>query len=81
MMVTGGGGSSTSDLLSRKAEFEMRRAIRNSELEQLGGEGEKLKYKGTAITGPKIGGEGGQSMKTYILDQADMSAEEMKKVK
>jgi hypothetical protein len=81
MPVAGGRGSSPSDLLSKKAEFEMRRAIRNNELENLGGEGKKLKYKGTAISTPTIGGEGGQSISNYVLVQADMSAEDMKKVK
>ena len=62
----------------------MRRAVRSKELEHLHGKGEKLKYKGTGIVSPKIGGGSGSSgsgdsMSTYILDQSRLSSEDMKK--
>ena len=76
------GRMSPSQLISTKAEFEMRRAIRNRELENLGGEGEKLKYKGTTGISPSLtgggtsteGGGGGSdagtnAMGKYILKQ------------
>ena len=83
VLAVAGGGGSPSELLAQKAEFEMRRAIRNNELENIGGEGEKLKYKGTGIS-PSIGGEsggggGGNAMEHYILDQSRISADDMKK--
>ena len=72
----------------------MRRAIRNNELEDLGGEGKKLKYKGTTGLSPSLTGGGGGSnegggtggggttgadvMSKYILDQAQPSANDMK---
>ena len=67
----------------------MRRAIHNNELDNLAGEGEKLKYKGTNIS-PSISGGGGGGdgsggnsgpsvMEKYILDQANLSANDMKK--
>jgi hypothetical protein len=75
-------GMSSSELLSKKAEFEMRRAIHNKELENIGGEGERLKYKGTGIS-PTVGGDGGggdNAMSTYILKQSTPSAADMKKL-
>jgi hypothetical protein len=77
-------GMASSELLSKRAEFEMRRAIRNKELENIGGEGKQLKYKGTGIS-PTIGdgsdgGGGGEVMGTYILQQAKPSAADIKKI-
>lgn len=79
------GRMSPATLLFRKAEYEMRRAVRNRELVNLEGEGEKLKYKGTGIVSPRIGGDGGSggddSLGTYILDQSQLSSEDMKNLK
>ena len=51
-------GMSTSELLSKKAEFEMRRAVQSGELEHL--QGGKLKA-GTNVVSTSIGGSSGSS--------------------
>lgn len=79
-------GMSSSELLSKKAEFEMRRAIHNKELEEVAGMGEKLKYKGTTeggIASVQGGGrtsDGGVSdtMSHYILKESDLSVKDLK---
>ena len=69
---------STSELLQKKAEFEMRRAIHQRELEDIGGEGQKLKYKGTL----EMNSDGlGEAMGSYITHQAEPSAEDLKNLK
>jgi hypothetical protein len=77
-------GISSSELLSKKAEFEMRRAIHNKELENIGGEGKQLKYKGTGVSPTVAGGNdgvgGGDVMSTYILKQTNPSAADIKKI-
>ena len=93
-MMHSSGRMSPEQLMSSKAEYEMRRAIRNNELEDLGGEGKKLKYKGTTGLSPSLTGGGGGSnegggtggggttgadvISKYILDQAQPSANDMK---
>ena len=69
-------GMTSTELLSKKAEFEMRRAIRNRELEDIGGEGEKLTYKGTGEVG-----SADAAMGSYIVNQVKPSFEDMKKIK
>ncbi|KAL3899285.1 MAG: hypothetical protein SGARI_006495 [Bacillariaceae sp.] len=83
-------GMSTSELLSKKAEFEMRRAVQSGELEHL--QGEKLEYKGTNIVSTSLSsGSGGSSsigggeqpsgadvMGRYILKQAQPKAKDLK---
>jgi hypothetical protein len=74
-------GITTSTILSMRAEFEMRRAVHNKELEHLAGQ--KLEYKGTSIVSPTSaggdGGDGGDAMLSqYILKEAQPSAAGMK---
>ena len=79
-------GMTSSELLSKKAEFEMRRAIKNNELDHL--QGQKLEYKGTSIVSSGLGtssasgsdGDGPDAMSRYILEQAQPSAKDMKKL-
>ena len=85
-MVT---GMSSSQLLSQKAEFEMRRAVHSRELEDLAGKGEKLQYKGTTIVTSSTanpGSSGGgcnanEAMSRYILDQVKPSTDDLKNMK
>ena len=69
----------------------MRRSIRNRELEDIAGQGEKLKYKGTTPgtdgtaggggSGGQSGGGGGSAqsvMSKYILKESQLSADELK---
>ncbi|CAB9512396.1 expressed unknown protein [Seminavis robusta] len=81
-------GMSTSELLSKKAEFEMRRAVKNRELEHL--EGQTLQYRGTTIVSPSLSSNSGGSpsgsseksgatiMGQYILKQAQPSVKDLK---
>ena len=78
-------GSSTSNLLSTKAEFEMRRATLNKELELEHMHGKALEYKGTNITGSSVmsGGSGGadsldSAMGAYILIESQPSVTDLK---
>lgn len=79
-------GITTSELLSKRAEFSMRRAIHNKELEHLAGQ--KLVYKGTNIVSTSLSGSssdgmtgkgsGADVMGDYILKQAQPSAAHIK---
>jgi Domain of unknown function (DUF1992) len=75
-------GMTSSELLSKKAEFEMRRAMHNKELDHL--QGQKLVYKGTNIVptslggGGDAGGEASNVMKRYIIDQAQPTVKDLK---
>lgn len=80
-------GMSSTELLSKKAEFEMRRAIQSGELDHL--QGEKLEYRGTNIVSVSLsaksssGGGGGEPtgakiMERYILKQAQPKAKDLK---
>ena len=79
-------GMTSSELLSKKAEFEMRRSIKNKELDHL--QGQKLEYKGTSIVSSGLGGrsdgssggEGPDAMSRYILQQAQPAAKDLKKL-
>ena len=76
-------GLTSSELLSKKAEFEMRRAMHNRELDHL--QGQKLEYKGTSTASPSLsgggsegGGDGPDVMSRYILKQAQPTVEDLK---
>lgn len=81
-------GSSTSNILSTKAEFEMRRAAMNQELELEHLHGKARAYQGTNIVGSSgIGGGGPSSgaggdlnsvMGDYILKESQPSVKDLK---
>jgi hypothetical protein len=81
--------SSSANLMSSKAEFEMRRAVLNKELELEHMHGQAREYKGTSIVSMSLtGGDGGSdgagdgadsgAMGRYILKQAQPSVKDLK---
>ena len=88
MRVKGGltPGMSSVELFSKKAEFEMQRAIRNHELDPVL-HGQPLKYRGTTVvTSSWSSGSSSSSdssttaMEQYILKQAQPSVKDLKEL-
>jgi Domain of unknown function (DUF1992) len=82
-------GMSTAELLSKKAEVEMRRAIHNNELDHVA-YGQPLEYRGTNIVSSSLsssnsdqstGATGATAMGQHILKQAQPSVENLKNLK